>query len=216
MILTKLFPRLLLVCFASSLLVISAAAQTGSRPRQVSNPVQLTSRTIVRGVSRLENDVALVSSAASEDMDDEAAPEMMPVSPLAPTAKPLGHLEQTLLSAIEGRIGTPYRMGTTGPYRYDCSGFVWSAFQSAGIRFERGSARTLWMQFAPARPEEEFKFGTLVFFNGLAHIGIVADAHGFYHASRSHGVTYSPFNDYWVSRIDGFRRPPVPQPNTAE
>ncbi len=209
MILTKLFPRLLLVCFASSLLVISAAAQTGSRPRQVSNPVQLTSRTIVRGVSRLENDVALVSTATSDDMDDEAAPEMMPVSPLSPTAKPLGHLEQTLLSAIEGRIGTPYRMGTTGPYRYDCSGFVWSVFQSAGINFERVNARTLWDEFAPPTEDEKYKFGTLVFFNNVHHVGIVADERGFYHASSSHGVVYSTFSDYWLKRIAGFRRVPM-------
>jgi cell wall-associated NlpC family hydrolase len=59
--------------------------------------------------------------------------------------------------------------------------------------------------------EEQFKFGTLVFFSGLRHVGVVADEHGFYHASRHHGVIYSEFNDYWVKRIDGFRR--VPQIN---
>jgi hypothetical protein len=33
---------------------------------------------------------------------------------------------------------------------------------------------------------------------------------GFYHASRRHGVIYSTFNDYWLKRIDGFRRVPLP------
>lgn len=118
--------------------------------------------------------------------------------------------QQLISSAIDQRLGARYSWGAQGPSRFDCSGFVWSAFQSAGIDFERGSARTLWARFAPAAPEEQFKFGTLVFFSGLTHIGIVADEHGFYHASRRHGVVYSPFNSYWLSRIDGFRRVPVP------
>jgi cell wall-associated NlpC family hydrolase len=67
----------------------------------------------------------------------------------------------------------------------------------------------MWTEFAPAREDEKFKFGTLVFFNRLGHVGIVADDKGFYHASRSHGVTYSPFSDYWMDRIDGFRRIPL-------
>ena len=64
-------------------------------------------------------------------------------------------------------------------------------------------------RLAPARKDEEVEFGTLVFFNGLRHVGIVADEHGFYHASRTNGVAYSPFNQYWLDRIDGFRRIPL-------
>jgi hypothetical protein len=60
----------------------------------------------------------------------------------------------------------------------------------------------------PAK-EEQFKFGTLVFFSNLAHVGIVVDEKGFYHSARHGGVMYSPFNEYWLSRIDGFRRVPV-------
>jgi len=37
-------------------------------------------------------------------------------------------------------------------------------------------------------------------------MGIVADENGFYHASSSKGVTYSPFKGYWENRITGFRR----------
>ena len=121
-----------------------------------------------------------------------------------------------MAAAIDDRLGAAYRWGGTGPSGFDCSGFVWSTFRSAGIDFERGSARNLWLRFIPAAPEEEFTFGTLVFFSGLAHVGIVADEHGFYHASRHHGVVYSPFNDYWLSRIDGFRRVPLPPVITAD
>jgi len=124
--------------------------------------------------------------------------------------------EDMMAAAIDDRLGAHYRWGGTGPSGFDCSGFVWSTFRSAGIDFERASARNLWLRFIPAAPEEEFKFGTLVFFSGLAHVGIVADEHGFYHASRHHGVVYSVFNDYWLSRIDGFRRVPLPPMLTAD
>ena len=60
---------------------------------------------------------------------------------------------------------------------------------------------------APAT-EEQFKYGTLVFFSNLAHVGIVVDEKGFYHASRRKGVIYSPFDKYWTARIDGFRQVP--------
>lgn len=108
--------------------------------------------------------------------------------------------------AIKNRYGIPYRYGSTGPYRYDCSGFVWSSFQEAGIEFTRQSARSLWSQSEPVYGDDRFKFGTLVFLNGLGHMGIVADENGFYHASSSKGITYSPFKGYWSNRIVGFRR----------
>ncbi len=117
-------------------------------------------------------------------------------------------------NAIKSRYGKPYRYGSTGPNTYDCSGFVWSAFQEAGINFTRASARSLWAQSVPVYGDERFKFGTLVFLNGLGHMGIVADENGFYHASSSKGITYSPFKGYWESRIVGFRKL-VPEANAA-
>ena len=39
-------------------------------------------------------------------------------------------------------------------------------------------------------------------------VGIVADENGFYHASSSKGITYSPFKGYWEKRIVGYRRIP--------
>lgn len=108
--------------------------------------------------------------------------------------------------AIKSRYGIPYRYGSTGPNTYDCSGFVWSAFQEAGINFTRASAASLWNQSTPVEGDERFKFGTLVFLNGLGHMGIVADENGFYHASSSKGITYSPFKGYWAGRIVGFRK----------
>lgn len=120
-----------------------------------------------------------------------------------------------IMDGITARLGTPYRYGSSGPNRYDCSGFVWSVFGDAGINFERTSARSIWAMSVPVEGDERFVFGTLVFFNKLGHMGIVADEKGFFHASSSKGVTYSPFAGYWEKRIVGFRRLII-EPKTPE
>lgn len=107
---------------------------------------------------------------------------------------------------IFSRLGIPYLYGSSGPNRYDCSGFVWAVFRDAGMEFERQSARSLWSMSTPVEGDERFRFGTLVFLNGLGHMGIVADENGFYHASSSKGITYSTFKGYWANRVVGFRR----------
>lgn len=131
------------------------------------------------------------------------------------TASPLYYspnLNQRLLSSIQSKLGIPYLYGTAGPNRYDCSGFIWSVFKEAGLNFDRTSARTFWNDFEPVYGNDRFKFGTLVFFNNLGHVGIVADENGFYQASSSKGITYSPFKGYWEKRIVGYRRVPVNYP----
>jgi len=197
----RLFPRPLAATFALTLLALSAQAQTATRPRQAT-AAQPTTTTEVQGRPRLENDVFVVESAP-EGEGEPAKPQFG-----VPTAR-LGFIERSMLTAIEERLGTPYRMGAEGPNRYDCSGFVWSVFQQAGVTFERSSVRTFWQEFAPPTEDEKYKFGTLVFFNNLHHVGIVADENGFYHASTSRGVVYSRFDDYWTKRINGFRRVPM-------
>lgn len=118
-------------------------------------------------------------------------------------------ISQSLGNSIKSKLGVPYRYNTIGPDRYDCSGFVWSVFSEAGILFERSSAANYWANFEPVEGDDRYKFGTLVFFNRLGHVGIVADEKGFYHASSSKGITYSPFAGYWEKRIVGFRRVPA-------
>ena len=200
LLLKKLFPYALAACFAL-VLPLTAAAQTGEARQRLVKPVLKTYEPPV-----VEKEPVIISLASAEDIKAS--------KPLVSKTGGLQH-QQLLSSAIEVRLGSPYRWGGTGPFSFDCSGFVWSIYQSAGLGFERASARTLWSRFAAPDPEEQYKFGTLVFFSNLAHVGIVADEHGFYHASRHHGVVYSPFNDYWLKRIDGFRKVPVTVPVSA-
>jgi cell wall-associated NlpC family hydrolase len=116
---------------------------------------------------------------------------------------------QRMYSSIQSKIGIPYRYGSEGPNSYDCSAFVWKVFQDAGMFFERTSASSYWANFEPVSGDDRYRFGTLVFFNRLGHVGIVADSKGFFHASSSKGITYSLFEGYWEKRIVGFRRVPV-------
>jgi cell wall-associated NlpC family hydrolase len=199
--LKKLFPYALAACFALVLPLAVAAQSSETRTRLVSKKFETRTWAI-------DNDPVIISLASPE--------EIKASKPL--TTKGGGSLQfrQLMTAAIDERLGSYYRWGGTGPSGFDCSGFVWSTFQSAGINFERGSARTLWARFTAPATEEQYKFGTLVFFSNLAHVGIVADEHGFYHASRHHGVVYSPFNDYWLSRIDGFRKVPMTAPVTTD
>lgn len=186
------FIRLSLCVMAVCLLSVTAInAQTSTRQTSVA--------TTTAGGPRLETDPVIISTAS------------VPAEGIPSSAKAsVPQVNRLLMAAIDNRLGSPYIYGSSGPRGYDCSGFVWSVFQSAGIDFWRGSARTLWARFEPATPAEKTQFGTLVFFNGLSHVGIVVDDKGFYHSSRSYGVIYSPFNKYWTSRIDGFRRVPLP------
>lgn len=115
-----------------------------------------------------------------------------------------------LYQAITQRLGIRYRFFGTDDRGYDCSGLVWRVFQDAGASFDRVAARTLWNELPEATAEEITQFGTLVFFNGLRHVGIVRDASTFYHSSRSEGVTLSSLTGYWQSRITGYRRAPMP------
>lgn len=119
--------------------------------------------------------------------------------------------EALMYAAIRDRLGTPYRSSGTDDRGYDCSGFVWRVFQEAGIDLTRTSARALWKSLPEATENEETEFGTLVFFEGLGHVGIVRDGYSFYHASSSQGVIRSPYSGYWGNKVIGFRRVPLPK-----
>ncbi len=184
-----LFPRLLVVAFALSLPVAAVAQKKNPDDRE-------------RYVLEIHN--PLPEPAKDSEAADERA-----TSETTKTTAAEKRLQTQLRAAIESHLGASYRYNTTGPDTFDCSGLVWRAFDEIGVNFQRGPARSYWAVFEPPAKEDQFKFGTLVFFSGLTHVGIVVDEKGFYHASRRYGVIHSPFSDYWLSRIDGFRRVPA-------
>ncbi|MDQ5845061.1 MAG: C40 family peptidase [Acidobacteriota bacterium] len=200
----KLFPYALVACLSIGIFSQSTTAQT-----EETRVRQLPQATASLSLSPIDADPVIISLASEEDIKLANGGTLD-----AGKALPF---HQLMTAAIDQRMGARYSWGATGPSAFDCSGFVWSTFKAAGVDFERSSARSLWARFMAPAEDDKFKFGTLVFFSNLTHIGIVADEKGFYHASRHHGVVYSPFNEYWMSRIDGFRRVPLPaQPTTTD
>jgi cell wall-associated NlpC family hydrolase len=200
---SKLFSCALVVCFALIIYSVAVIAQTAGH-----KPIKLIAQ-INEPANAGDDDPIIVAEAELANTGEEYKPSK---SLLVTSALGLARYQPMLSAAIDQRLGSRYRWGSTGPTTFDCSGFVWSTFHSSGIDFERGSARTLWARFEAPAPEENYKFGTLVFFSRLHHVGIVVDEHGFYHASRHHGVVYAPFNKYWLAQIDGFRRVPLIAP----
>lgn len=198
----------LAACFALTLLASTNAFAQSTDSSEALRPRRTSVTSAANGTPTLSTDPVIISVAEDAEAIDEAPRTKKPVpfdllSLVAPTTTT--HFDGMLLAAIDMRIGAPYVWGASGPRTFDCSGFVWSVFHSAGISFERSNARSLWSRFTPVSGAESRRFGTLVFFNNQQHVGIVADDRGFYHASRSQGVTYSTFDGYWGERIDGFR-----------
>jgi cell wall-associated NlpC family hydrolase len=202
-----MFLRKLCPCACAVALIASFSFTAFSQSRDA-RPSQMAQVTDLQEISCSPDDPVLSEAPAEYIVPIKATP--------LTRAPGLDQFQKLMTSAIDERLGSRYRWGGTGPNGFDCSGFVWSIFQAAGIDFERGSARNLWGRFEAPAPEEQYKFGTLVFFSNLAHVGVVVDQNGFYHASRHHGVVYSPFNDYWVSRIDGFRKVPLTLPKLTD
>jgi len=197
-----LFPRLLVV--SATLFFTSAAIAQSSEadPRPT--------RTAINGSSgfRLETEPTTPSAAEERRPRTVTSPGVDRPATLLPTISVTNRFDQSLLTAIQSHLGATYRFNRTGPEEFDCSGLVWRAYQDIGINFQRGPARSYWATFEEPTKDQQFKFGTLVFFSNLSHVGIVVDEKGFYHSARHGGVMYSPFNEYWLSRIDGFRRVP--------
>src|SRR5215218_10239362 len=119
----KLFPRLFAACFVLGLLSINAAAQSEMRPRQATpqQPAPAT-KSLDGGRAKLENDIVVAEPKVMSESDEDDSAETFVQGFAVPTN--LGRTERSMLSAIEERLGVPYRMGATGPNRYDCSGFV--------------------------------------------------------------------------------------------
>lgn len=202
------------------LFTVSAAAQDRDRVTRT-----VSSQPVNQPATQTDRTKPLTSSRPTNPAERPTLTNDIVVVPPAPLVKKTGESRSTasmvkgarsslytpsvttdLMSGITRRLGIPYLYGSTGPRRYDCSGFVWAVFNDAGIKFTRQSARSLWTGSVPVEGDERYKFGTLVFMNRLGHMGIVADENGFYHASSSKGITYSPFKGYWEKRIVGFRR----------
>lgn len=111
--------------------------------------------------------------------------------------------ESRLRASIERLLGRPYVWGATGEKSFDCSGFVWRVAADNGLFIKRTTARKLYFATTAVKPGEKGRFGNLIFFDDLKHIGIVNDRQSFYHAQVSRGTNLSHMTPFWAALAGG-------------
>lgn len=115
-------------------------------------------------------------------------------------------------------LGVPYKLGASGPSRFDCSGYTTYVYKHFGYKLTPFTGA----QFKEGRPVHgysELQKGDLVFFGkrgsvrDIGHVGIVVSvdynrgSFRFIHASTSGGVVESDSNHpYYMMRYIGARR----------
>jgi cell wall-associated NlpC family hydrolase len=88
-------------------------------------------------------------------------------------------------SYAQGKIGTPYVFGATGPSSFDCSGLTSWAYAQAGVSLPRTSEAQATIG-TRIYSQSDLKVGDLVFFfNDLHHVGLYAGNGQILHAPRT-------------------------------
>ena len=96
-----------------------------------------------------------------------------PVAPVT-AAKPA----EAVIDAARGYLGTPYRLGRTGPAKFDCSGLIYRVFSDAGELPRIGGKRLRavgylrWFSTRGLASKSDGERGDLVVWGGGKHIGI--------------------------------------------
>lgn len=107
-----------------------------------------------------------------------SAPAPAPVPTPAPP--PVAQGAEAVIAAARSYLGVPYRIGSEGPYLFDCSGLVFRAFADAGEQARIGEARlgaAGYLRWFAARDllttdAEQAQRGDLVVYGNGVHIGI--------------------------------------------
>lgn len=115
----------------------------------------------------------------------------------------------SLISSAKSQMGTKYVWGGSSPGGFDCSGFIYYAYNQAGKDIGRLSSDGY---FNRSYYVNNPKVGDLVFFegtyrSGISHLGIYLGNNQFIHAGTSTGVTITSLsNPYWKKHFHGYKR----------
>ncbi|WP_079506468.1 C40 family peptidase [Mesobacillus jeotgali] len=126
-----------------------------------------------------------------------------------PAAPPAGSEESAVIQFAKDVMGVPYVWAGSTPEGFDCSGFVYYAFNKAGKQMGRYSSEGYYNRsFYVNEPQP----GDLVFFEntykkGISHMGIYLGNNEFIHASTTGGVMISNLSEaYYAKHFEGFKR----------
>ncbi|MET9253008.1 NlpC/P60 family protein [Streptomyces sp. NPDC003717] len=139
---------------------------------------------------KLLNTLTAAEKAALEEQEQRAtrSSERQALNTSTGSSTPVGHgsgRAGAAFAAAQGRIGSPYVYGATGPSSFDCSGLTSWAYAQAGV----GIPRTSQAQANAGQriySTSDLQVGDLVFFFGdLHHVGLYAGNGQVLHAPRT-------------------------------
>ncbi|CAM3833108.1 LysM peptidoglycan-binding domain-containing protein [Mesobacillus thioparans] len=123
--------------------------------------------------------------------------------------KPVQTSEPDIISIAKEYMGVPYVWAGSTPDGFDCSGFIYYAYNKAGKQMGRYSSEGYYNRsFYVNEPQP----GDLVFFEntykkGISHMGIYLGNNEFIHAGTSGGVMISSLSEtYYAKHFEGFKR----------
>jgi cell wall-associated NlpC family hydrolase len=112
-----------------------------------------------------------------------------------------------IIKIAQKHLGKPYKYGAVGPDSFDCSGFVYAVFKSAGINIPRTSLAQS-KSNGKKLSKNQLKEGDMVFFDTslkghINHSGIYLGDDKFIHASsgRAYSVTISSLNGWYRDKF---------------
>lgn len=211
-------------CYAYLLLatVVLLSCSTARKGAQGAKQLPLTDPVaIAQSQQRAQEVTDSINRVRSGETGAKSIPPQASGSPQAPpqTERTSGSASgDSVIAYARKFLGVPYKLGASGPSRFDCSGFTRYVYKHFGYELTQYTGA----QFREGRPVESYgdlQKGDLVFFGkrgsvrSIGHVGIVVSidrnrgSFRFIHASTSGGVTESDSNHpYYMMRYIGARR----------
>ncbi|PIC68142.1 peptidase [Sporosarcina sp. P21c] len=210
---------------ATSISVGSVAAaskthivQAGDTLYKISNQYKITVTELKRLNSLTSNNIKvkqklIVENKVNSSQTVSSTNSLGSLSSNKPVTKPnvtttSQALGQKLVDITQPLLGTPYVWAGSTPSGFDCSGFIYYAFNQADVKVPRLDTigffnRSLFIK--------DPVVGDLLFFQntyrpGISHIGIYLGDNKFIHAGTKAIEIASLDSSYWNSRFMGFKR----------
>lgn len=181
------------------------AAKHGVTVNNLKKWNNLSSHIIYPGEKLTINGTAGTNNSQSTANKDSKPSKDTSQTPNVSAPAPSGDLISTAKSAI----GVPYVWAGTTTSGFDCSGFIYWAFNKSGESIPRLSTDGYYNRsYMVDKPS----VGDLVFFegtykSGISHMGIYLGNNEFIQAGSSTGVTISNLdNPYWSKHFHSFKR----------
>lgn len=216
-----MFRRLSYILLATVVLLSCSTARRGAQGQKqmpLTNPQEIArsqqrARQVMDSINRVRSGGARPNGAHSPASGKTGGPSR--TSSSQSTQKTSG---DQVIAYARKFLGTPYKLGASGPSRFDCSGFTTYVYKHFGYTLTPFTGA----QFKEGRPVHgyaDLQKGDLVFFGkrgsvrDIGHVGIVVSvdynrgSFRFIHASTSGGVVESESTQaYYMMRYIGARR----------